>query len=651
MDNEKDFLPFPEDLEMDGSQKYYTGGMVSPAIFGLPDSYNGINKRNQLAWNKKGVSLAYMLIPTLKSAIDVIATNLASVPMVLKDAKGNIVFRSDTSGASDNKFLGAIEQSYKYYGLPLMQLWATSLLLYGENVTEKVPSVYGGQYLGLKWLNPLAIQIDLAVTENKTNVLRDTNTRFEEQRIFYYTGRFSSITYTDDEVLYSRAFNPIDDVRGYSDALSALSKANITIEFENFTLAFYANSGHPGLIISPKDRMVGEKQVQEWQRSWNEKFRGSYNQFKTHISGFPFDVHSFDVLDISKPLDVSKDAEIKILRALKVPPEMIGDTSENSYQFSKESKNAFMQTVVRPLSLSIANCINHSGIISEFEADNTLKFGFDFSEYENVAKADLDKQDVLERRVKSGGISVGAYQRALGATVVDGSDDTFLIPQGFVVVKKEALAQPDLIPQPDDSTGPDSNSMNQSERVTQSSTGDQESVEFFGSKNFVDTNKTEQIKPFKRFLSESGHIVHNENENPNFAMIPLKYKMINFNTPFNVIDSIKSVDVGDEISQELQNKRTELMDKTKQQAPDDFRKLYSHLNVQDENIVYKSLGGAVTFEWVNKIVNQMNEADKLEVMKSMSMEEIFSLAKENDLTIEQTMKMFEEFSENYENLF
>ena len=422
-------------VESEESQKIYSGGYANYNILGIPNSASGMNRRDQLAWTKRGVALAYMMIPTLKSAIDAIAENLASVPMGLKDKNGNFVARTDNSGSANNDFLKALEKSYSYYGIPLMQLWVISHLLYGETYVEKVKT-FKGHYDGLKWLNPLATSVYTRATTNSPMFLgQDVYDR--DEKFFTYTGTYKSVEYTEDELLYARGFNPVDDVKGYSSALSALSKANITIEFDNFTLAFYANNGHPAVIISPKDKLVGEKQVAEWQRSWQEKYQGSKNQFKTHISGFPFDVSTFDLLDVSKPMEVSKEAEKSILKAFRMSPEMIGDTTENSYQFSKESKNAFMQTVVKPLALNISNCINHSGIVDAFVGEGQgYKFGFDFSEFENVAKSDLDKQQVLEQQLKSGGISLGEYQRKLGNNVVEGADDTFLFLKVLLLLKR-----------------------------------------------------------------------------------------------------------------------------------------------------------------------------------------------------------------------
>lgn len=152
-------LPFEElDIGSEESFKSYVGSYDASSLFGFPANIGGFNRKGNFAFTKRGVAIAYMLVPVLKSAVDVIAENLASVPMVMKDKAGKIVSRSDGFGNSDSKFLQAVERSYNHYGQPLLQLYGTALLLYGESFIEKTNSTTGMLY-GLKWLNPLAMSI------------------------------------------------------------------------------------------------------------------------------------------------------------------------------------------------------------------------------------------------------------------------------------------------------------------------------------------------------------------------------------------------------------------------------------------------------------------------------------------------------------
>jgi hypothetical protein len=166
--NNDEHLPFDNDENFE--QKSFVSSYGTSNIFGFPSNAGGLDRKSNFAFTKRGVALAYMKIPVLKSAVDVISENLASIPMVMKDKTGKIVLRSDGFGHSDSKFLSAIEKSYSYYGIPLMQLWATAILLYGENYTEKVPDTMS-EIRGLKWLNPLAMSVYTESVYNTQDVV------------------------------------------------------------------------------------------------------------------------------------------------------------------------------------------------------------------------------------------------------------------------------------------------------------------------------------------------------------------------------------------------------------------------------------------------------------------------------------------------
>ena len=151
-------------LEAEYGQKALISPSFNSSVLGLPNTYSGLDRKSNFVWNKRGVALAYMIVPILKTCVDLIAKNLAGVPMVMKDSYGNVVARSDTSGSETSGFLSALERSYKYYNVPLIQNWATSMLLYGESYTQKIFSTLG-DVRNLKWLNPLAVTINMEYSQ------------------------------------------------------------------------------------------------------------------------------------------------------------------------------------------------------------------------------------------------------------------------------------------------------------------------------------------------------------------------------------------------------------------------------------------------------------------------------------------------------
>ena len=622
-----------------GEQKAFTAGLGNPAIFGFSGNSGGIDRKEQLAWTQRGVALGYLLVPALHSAVDVISENLSTVPMVLKDSTGYAVKRSDSS--SDSPFLSAIDNSYQWYREPLMKLWAIAYLLYGEVYVEKVFDLTGKGY-SLKWLNTLAISREV-YQSHKEMVIPTSQRMYEDRLRFRYSGRFGQTVYDEDEVVYTRKFNPFDDYAGYSDSLTALSKANIRIEFDNFTLAFYSNSGHPGVIVSPKNKLVGENNIALWRRQWQEEFRGATQFFKTHISSIPFDVESLPIPDVTKPLEVSKEAKTSLLESFRVSPEMIGNTSDNTFQFSKETKNAFMQTVVRPLGMSIAGAINSCKLPEQYGEPAGLRFGFDFSEFETVAKTDLDQQDVLERRVKSGGMSVGAYQKALGQEVVPGADDTYMVPQGFVLVKSEDLANAETPEPAAPKTGPaEATQSEQKPRETESETEDPESREFFGSKSLekdpnFDLEGSQAMDTHERVESFRKQY---------FDAIPEKYDHINFRPPEDVIETMKSA-LQTNLSDFDRKRSLELSQKTVFE-PDIIRKVNAYLEKTDDtDPAYNAWGGKSALTWTKSVVEEMVDADKKEAREEISILQLQEIATQKGISLFEALEILEEFEEGF----
>lgn len=631
-------------------------------LLGTPGYYSGFDRKNNLSWSKQGVAVGYMVVPILKTCIDLISENLGSVPQVLKDNRGNTIKRSDTSGSQEEGFLSVIERSYKYYKEPLITMWGRSLLLYGETYIQKIYSTYGDAR-NLKWLNPLAVTIDTSYRNNR-------NSLGYEERKYQYSNKYGSLTLKDDEVLMSRKHNPIDDVRGYSDALSALGKANITMEFDTFTIAFYDNAGHPGVIVSPRDRLVSEKHVADWQQQWNNKFRGSQSQFKTHISSFPFDVQTFPVLDVSKPLEVSQNAENTIKKVFRVSDALLGGSQESGHQFSKETKNAFIQTVVRPLGLIIANSINHSGVIKEFGLPDEfdLKFGFDFSEFETVAKTDMDRQTVEQNKFQTGAISLGAYQRGMGAEVSPGADDLYMIPQGFQIIKKDEFLTPENINPMPDQPGPDENPLNQSPRQTQSMTEEQESTEFYGSKSYDVSSESNENDLNLRFSTSLGTGTLNYDEISFLKAFPSKYDHINFNPPKGVqeeakraLDWIEEGLAGDGFTDVGRKRAVDLSKSDYQPSPEVVKRMYSYLSratgdsgplekdgkPTPKRVAIAAWGGEPALSWSEKIVNQMDKADKKEAKKSITIDDLEKVSNQYGISLVEAIKYFEEFDDEF----
>ena len=364
----------------------------------------GLNSDLQLTQSEWGAVQAYNRVVAVKSAVDAIAENATLLPLVIRDKDGNDVARSDGT-ANQSRMLEAIRESSAVHGIPLMQLWVYSLVLHGEAFIEIGRNEFG-YAKSLKWLNPTAVWFDESV---------DSINQIKEYR---YTGLTRQAIIPSQNMIYTRLFNPSSDLHGMSPVLVAMGKANIELNFDRYTLAYYTNAGQPGLVISTKTPQPIDdiRKLAEW---WREQFRGVSQFFKTHISHIPLDINQMQPIDIDKPMLVSERAVTSIYTALRVSPEMVGDTSKNPYQYSPEKKNAFIQTVIRNYLTTIEESLNN--IIYQFEpSGHTVHF--DYSQFGLVSDTEFKLQEQSRQDYQIGAITLNEYLAETGRKPVEGGD-------------------------------------------------------------------------------------------------------------------------------------------------------------------------------------------------------------------------------------
>jgi hypothetical protein len=113
-------------------------------------------------------------------------------------------------------------------------------------------------------------------------------------------------------------------------------------------IAYYRNGAQPGVLVNFKEYQTPQK-AEEIADVWRRTLRGVDNFFRTHFISYPADITSLDIPDITQPMEVSIQDSKSILKGYRVPPEMIGDTTDNPYQFSPEKRYGFMLGVIQPI--------------------------------------------------------------------------------------------------------------------------------------------------------------------------------------------------------------------------------------------------------------------------------------------------------------
>ena len=402
--------------------------LLSPAF--------GVDSDDNLTRTTWGAALGYKLVPTLGAVVDAIAEGVTIPKMIVLDKDGNTVAHEDEN-PKDSRLLTAILNAQRFYGLPMMQLWGYSRLLYGETFFEIIRND-GGYPTDFRWLNPNAVNIySVSGTYSDIDYIQYWGARGNVQLKPAHRDLFGQ--YHPSRFIYSRRFDPEDDLRGYSQTLRALADAQAQISYKKFNIAYYTNNGQPGMMLTVKEQTDIEE-IKALATFWRESFRGVNNFFKTHISHVPMDVQTFDPPDISKPIEPAKYSRTEIFTNFRVAPEMVGDTQDNPYQFSPEKKNAFMQTVIQPITDDIAAMLNTT-VTPEFEPEgHTL--GFDYAPFDIVSETEIKRREQARLDYQVGALTYNQYRMAANYEPIAPERDFVIVPSGYMVIPVAQLGKP-----------------------------------------------------------------------------------------------------------------------------------------------------------------------------------------------------------------
>lgn len=374
----------------------------------------GGTQDRQLSRNVFGATLAYQTVPEVKSALDVIAENMPIVPLIEKDAKGNVVARSDENPEA-SPLIMAVLDSQDFYGIPLLSLVAYALKMPGMSFIEITRNQFqlAG---GLKWLNPQRMEIWCPRGDIE---------------YYYYTeqsGERRQLLLQN--VISLRDFNPADDIYGYGTTLNIMGKANAVLDFDRMKISYYRNGAQPGIVVNFKNPTTPEE-AEKHIKVWRNTMRGVDNFFKTHFSSIPADITTLDPIDISKPMEVTIEDAKSILKGYRVAPEMIGDTTNNPYQFSAEKRFAFMLQVIQPIMDKALWGINSKAAPRLAKPGHKLYADFDM--FKVVTDTEKAKQDMFHQDWQNGRISWNEYRQGNNYAPVPGGD-FYMLPRDKVVV-------------------------------------------------------------------------------------------------------------------------------------------------------------------------------------------------------------------------
>lgn len=357
-----------------------------------------VGRNQDLVSNKWGAASAYLLVPSVNRAVNLISDALNALTWEIvknttpdTDKDADEVVAKSTDVRPRHPLAEAMKRGRKYTKQSILSSICYSELLYGMVLLEPIPALTKDRYLALKWLNPLGVSI--------------TVSRGHIDRFFYSgTGGAEPSAYFDpDEIAYTHNFNPYDDFRGRGILEVAMDDINISRNLKRFVQAFFRNNAQPSFVVSPhSDRESwSDTDVERTQRYLSNNFKGADNAFGGMVVQKKMELTPFEQPNPGEQYEINAELRREIYTVFGVPIAMAGDTEGTSYQNPKETLDWFYTNTVIPLADKVTAYFNEE-VMPFFDESGDYRFRFDTSEFDFVSVDDKIRSEVATSNYQAG---------------------------------------------------------------------------------------------------------------------------------------------------------------------------------------------------------------------------------------------------------
>lgn len=354
-------------MDYTSSKNMIMGSDQYKAITHIPGWVNGLLSSDDRV---STAAAAYALVPLIYRALRLRCDNLASVPVYFERGLTQLEWPWPTTDL---------------YEL----LWKTeaSLLLTGGAYWLKRDNKVRTKYV--EYLNPYGMTVDTIKINDRTQL------RF----IYSWTEGNETVseTYSQDQIVYFKEFNPRSDVLpGASSGTASIQAAALRRYGQRFASYFFEGGAMPALLLGiPASTSDAERDRTE--SFFRRKLSGIVNAFRI----IAVKAGMVDVKTLTPPLkdlvipELNNLALEDISAAFGIRKSILGDPA--NYAVSKEDWDSFWKTTVRPRGRFFEGVINR-----QLLAPLNLKVRFAFDELDVFQEDESQRAGSLKNLVEAG---------------------------------------------------------------------------------------------------------------------------------------------------------------------------------------------------------------------------------------------------------
>lgn len=300
-----------------------------------------------------------------------------------------------------------------------------SKMIWGETFFYPVMNEYG-YYTELQWLNNLSVDVD-------------TSQGYISQ--YWYSPLYGGETKTvkPRDMVFFKTDNPFDDLRGLSRFETCLLELGIDKNISRVTKAFYDNDARPGLLLIPEhDLQKGDGQ--KLMDQWKANFQGSKNAGKPAL--LPRAIKEVKEVQRAPSIDdveLRESVRREICAAFGVPLSIAGAWDDAQYQSAPEQRRSLYEETIIPEAEELSRDWTQD-VLPYFDDDDNLEVSFDATAIMALTENALEKTQVANSKLVSGGISLNEYRQEIGLKPIE-KGNVFYIPTGVVQVASDQIGE------------------------------------------------------------------------------------------------------------------------------------------------------------------------------------------------------------------
>lgn len=236
---------------------------------------------------------------------------------------------------------------------PLLDLWNNpnpmqSREQFVENAIAYL-MIAGNSYIEQIKLNNLPKEI-YTLRPDRMVIIPGDSKRYVKGYV-YVVGN-DKATFQAEDILHLLMFDPLNDWLGMSPLYAASQSLDQNNASRAWNVSLLQNGGQPSGVLKthPQTKSLTDQQFNRLTKKWQERYSGADSAGLPIIleGGLDWQSLSMTAQDMAWVEGIKMSAK-EIAIAYGVPPELLGDTSNKTYNNYKEARKAFYEETILPL--------------------------------------------------------------------------------------------------------------------------------------------------------------------------------------------------------------------------------------------------------------------------------------------------------------